>query len=329
MRLAQRAHGQSLAHRGFDLAARDADVPQGSIVEPMELANGTAQAPTRGQVVQHPGAAHRNNAEPLGERMQGAAQAGLDDEGALDAGPPLAFDEGRQRKGIDSLRHGRLRRGPSAPTGRARPQTGSKLLSTRAVQAAARQRMAGYVAATGKNGLKQTRSFLGDFLEISNADAVREVSWGRFGPRPAIRPRNAIAFGNRLLRAQGSRLSSNRCAGPCGVEGRAADQFRGGGSSIGTLFISLVSGISSQTSANPRAPMQASPRKALPLPSRSLIHPAKVVLTEAPIPIPVPTIPCARLKWPVPRVMSAIVSGTSTPNTAAQIPSSTCTATSR
>jgi len=41
------------------------------------------------------------------------------------------------------------------------------MLSTRAVQAAARQRMAGYVAATGKNGLKQNRSFLGDFLEIN------------------------------------------------------------------------------------------------------------------------------------------------------------------
>src|SRR5262245_5761484 len=185
-RLAQRAHGQSLAHRRFDLAARNADVPQGSIVEPMEIANGAAQASTRGQVLQHPGAAHRGNAEPLGERMQGAAQAGLDDEGALDAGPPLAFDEGRQRKGIDSLGHDQPPARPSAPSGRARPQSGSKLLSTRAVQAAARQRMAGYVAATGKNGLKQTGSFLGDFLEISNADAVREVSWGRFGTRRTV-----------------------------------------------------------------------------------------------------------------------------------------------
>src|SRR5262249_48944584 len=137
----------------------------------MELANGAAQASTRGQALQHPGAAHRGNAEPHGERMQGAAQAGLDDEGALDAGPLLAFDEGRQRKGIDSLGHGQPPARPSAPIGRARPQSGSKLLSTRAVQAAARQRMAGYVAATGKNGLKQTGSFLGDFLEISNADA--------------------------------------------------------------------------------------------------------------------------------------------------------------
>src|SRR5262245_47994173 len=116
--------------------------------------------------------------------MQGASQAGPDDEGALDAGPPLAFDERQQRDGIDSLGHDQPPARPSAPIGRARPQSGSKLLSTRAVQAAARQHMAGYVAATGKNGLKQTLSFLGDFLEISNADAVLEVSWGRFGTRP-------------------------------------------------------------------------------------------------------------------------------------------------
>src|SRR5215510_2511468 len=115
----------------------------------MEFANGAAQASTRGQVLQHPGATHRGNAEPLGERMQGAAQAGLDDEGALDAGPPLAFDEGRQRKGIDSLGHGQSPARARAPTGRTRPQSGSKLLSARAVQAAARQRMAGYVAVTG------------------------------------------------------------------------------------------------------------------------------------------------------------------------------------
>src|SRR5262245_27979730 len=105
-RFAQRAHGQSFAHRRFDLAPRDADIREDSVVEPVELANGAAQASTRGQVVQHPGAAHREDAEPLGERMQSAAQAGLHDEGALDAGPPLAFDERRQRDGVDSLGHG-------------------------------------------------------------------------------------------------------------------------------------------------------------------------------------------------------------------------------
>jgi hypothetical protein len=44
-------------------------------------------------------------------------------------------------------------------------------------------------------------------------------------------------------------------------------------------------------------PMQARPRKATLLPSRSLIHPASVVLSEAPIPIPLPTIPCASTKY--------------------------------
>src|SRR5262245_49805396 len=100
--------------------------------------------------------------------MQSAAPAGVDDEGALDAGPPLAFDERRQRDGVDSLGHGQPPARPSAPTGRARPQSGSKLLSTRAVQSTARQPSAAYVAATGMSGLKQTRSFVGDFLEISN-----------------------------------------------------------------------------------------------------------------------------------------------------------------
>src|SRR5262245_59997640 len=90
----------------------------------MKLANGAAQASTRGQVVQYPSAAHREDAEPLGERMQGAAQAGLDDEGALDAGPPLAFDERRQRKGIDSLGHDQPPARTSAPTGRARRKVG-------------------------------------------------------------------------------------------------------------------------------------------------------------------------------------------------------------
>src|SRR5262249_36973282 len=129
----------------------------------MKLANGAAQASTRGQVVQHPGAAHRGDAEPLGERIQGAAQAGLDDEGALDAGPPLAFDEGRQRKGIDSLGHGQPPARPSAPNW---ARTTAKWVKI-AVDGRSRPRrdsvLAGYVAATGASGLKQTRSFLGDF----------------------------------------------------------------------------------------------------------------------------------------------------------------------
>ena len=43
----------------------------------------------------------------------------------------------------------------------------------------------------------------------------------------------------------------------------------------------------------------------------------------------VPTIPWPRLKWPVPRVRSAMTSGTITPNTAAVTPSSSCTTTSK
>jgi hypothetical protein len=46
------------------------------------------------------------------------------------------------------------------------------------------------------------------------------------------------------------------------------------------------------------------------------------VLTEAPIPTVVPTIPCPRLKCPVPRVTSAMTSGTMTASTAAETPSS-------
>jgi hypothetical protein len=54
-----------------------------------------------------------------------------------------------------------------------------------------------------------------------------------------------------------------------------------------------------------------------------------VVLSEAPIPVVVPTMPWPRLKCPVPRVRSAMMSGTITPNTEAVKPSRSCTATSR
>src|SRR5215472_15231565 len=106
-------------------------------------------------------------------------------------------------------------------------------------------------------------------------------------------------------------------------------QLRPDVSNLGPPFFSMVSGISRKVSTSPAAPMHPRPRNATLLPSRSLIHPANVVLIEAPIPIPLPTMPWARLKRPVPRVISAIVSGTSTPNTAALMPSSSCTATSR
>ncbi len=46
------------------------------------------------------------------------------------------------------------------------------------------------------------------------------------------------------------------------------------------------------------------------------------------MPIAVPTMPCARLKWPLPNATSATINGTMTLNTAAVMPSNTCTATS-
>jgi hypothetical protein len=51
------------------------------------------------------------------------------------------------------------------------------------------------------------------------------------------------------------------------------------------------------------------------------------VLSDAPMPTAAPTVACARLKWPLPRVVSATTSGTSTPSVAAEIPSSSCAAT--
>ena len=40
---AHHACGQAVAHRGFDLATRDADVAEHTIVEPVELAHSPAQ----------------------------------------------------------------------------------------------------------------------------------------------------------------------------------------------------------------------------------------------------------------------------------------------
>src|SRR5262245_47568584 len=153
----------------------------------MKLANGAAQASTRGQVVQHPGAAHREDAEPLGERMQGTAQAGLDDEGALDAGPPLAFDEGRQRDGVDSLGHGQPPARPSVPTGRARPQSGSKLLSTRVVQSAARQPVGSICSRDRDERLEANPEFPWRFSGDFERGCLWKAAWGGFGARYAIR----------------------------------------------------------------------------------------------------------------------------------------------
>src|SRR5260370_17975964 len=68
-------------------------------------------------------------------------------------------------------------------------------------------------------------------------------------------------------------------------------------------FLSIVSGISRAVSTSPAAPMQARPRNATLLPSRSLIHPPSVVLSEAPIPIPLPTMPCPTFKRPEPHAL--------------------------
>ena len=80
-----------------------------------------------------------------------------------------------------------------------------------------------------------------------------------------------------------------------------------------------VSGISSQTVARPSTAMLASPRNATLLLKASLMYPANVGLSEAPTPIMVPTTPWVRLNRPVPRVRSAMVKGTITLNTAAEI----------
>jgi hypothetical protein len=47
---------------------------------------------------------------------------------------------------------------------------------------------------------------------------------------------------------------------------------------------------------------------------------------EAPMPTAAPINPCAKLKCPLPRVTSAMMSGTSTPSDAADMPSRTCAA---
>ena len=59
------------------------------------------------------------------------------------------------------------------------------------------------------------------------------------------------------------------------------------------------------------------------------MYPARVGLSEAPIPMVVPITPWARLNRPVPRVTSATMSGTMTLNTEAVSPSSSWTATCR
>jgi len=56
-------------------------------------------------------------------------------------------------------------------------------------------------------------------------------------------------------------------------------------------------------------------------PSLSATKPDSVVLIEAPMPDAVPTMPCAKLKRPVPPVRSAMIRAVRTPNTVALMPS--------
>jgi hypothetical protein len=99
------ACGQSVAQCGFDLTSRDADVSERAIVERMELADGTAQKPSIGQVARQPSAPRAESAEPLRQPAHGAAHAGFDNE-TVETGLPLGLQEQGRGQGIISLEHG-------------------------------------------------------------------------------------------------------------------------------------------------------------------------------------------------------------------------------
>src|SRR5262245_2954617 len=107
-------HGSG-AHCGSNLAVEliapvhgDADVGQHTIVELLEFANINVNAPLSGQATLD--ASQDEAAGPFRKRAHDTANAGLDDETALDAGPPLDF-EGQRRDGIVFLRHSKPLRG--------------------------------------------------------------------------------------------------------------------------------------------------------------------------------------------------------------------------
>jgi hypothetical protein len=91
---ASRARGKPVAHRELDLAAVKPHVPQHSIVEPLELANGVAPALLGRRSSHESRTAQGEPAQPV----QGRAHAALDEEIALDRGSPLEF-EGREWQG--------------------------------------------------------------------------------------------------------------------------------------------------------------------------------------------------------------------------------------
>src|SRR5829696_882756 len=84
--------------------------------------------------------------------------------------------------------------------------------------------------------------------------------------------------------------------------------------------------MSASTRTRPAAPAAPRHKNATASPNLSAIYPASVVPSDAPMPTATPTTLCVKLKCPLPRVVSATTSGTSTPRVAAENPSSSCTA---
>src|SRR5215467_14685358 len=83
-----------------------------------------------------------------------------------------------------------------------------------------------------------------------------------------------------------------------------------------------VSGMKNQRITTASRATNAILRNAAVRPKLAATTPKSVVPSEAPIPDPVPTMPWAKLKRPVPPVTSAMTSAVSTPNTAPLMPSS-------
>jgi hypothetical protein len=83
----------------------------------------------------------------------------------------------------------------------------------------------------------------------------------------------------------------------------------------------FVSGIRNQIMSVPSDAVAAMDKNAALEPSLSATSPDNVVLMEAPMPDAVPTMPCAKLKRPVPPVRSAMTSAVRTPSTVALMPS--------
>ena len=90
----------------------------------------------------------------------------------------------------------------------------------------------------------------------------------------------------------------------------------------GRFVCGLVSGIRNKTTIVASKAVAAIHKNPALEPSLSATRPDSVVLIEAPIPDAVPTIPWAKLKRPVPPVISAMTSAVRTPSTVALMPSS-------